>query len=183
MTKFISTITATCDAVFKVSRAGNRTTKGRIVPWWTSELAILRKRALALRRRYQRTLNDNNLRGERKLQYQDGKRHYQAKLLEGNMRPWKEFGSQTTDSNPWKAVYKLASGKMQNKTTLSTLKTHNATYTSGIESTMQHMMEHFIPENCESNDSAHHKSIRQLAAEPLDTPDDEEFTKEEYWRC
>jgi hypothetical protein len=40
------------------------------------------------------------------------------------------------------------------------------------------MMEHFIPEECDSNDSAHHKSIRQLAAEPLDTPE-EEFTKEE----
>jgi hypothetical protein len=73
MTKFISTITATCDAVFKASRAGDRATKGRGVPWWTSELTILRKQALALRRRYQRTVNDNNLRQERKLQYQDGK--------------------------------------------------------------------------------------------------------------
>jgi hypothetical protein len=41
------------------------------------------------------------------------------------------------------------------------------------------MMEHFIPEDCESNDSVHHKPIRQLATEPLDTPDDDEFTKEE----
>jgi hypothetical protein len=44
---------------------------------------------------------------------------------------------------------------------------------------MKHMMEYFLPEDNESSDSAHHKFIRQLAAEPLDTLDDEEFTKEE----
>jgi hypothetical protein len=43
MSKFISIITANCDAVFKVSRAGDRVTNGRRVPWWTSELTILQK--------------------------------------------------------------------------------------------------------------------------------------------
>jgi len=61
MSKFTSIITATCDAAFKVTRARDRNTKGKSVPWWTSELTILRKRALALRRRYQRTRNDDNL--------------------------------------------------------------------------------------------------------------------------
>jgi len=64
MSKFTSIITATCDAVFKVSRAGDRVTKGRRVPWWTIEPTILRKRVLALRRSYQRTGNDDNLRRE-----------------------------------------------------------------------------------------------------------------------
>ena len=41
------------------------------------------------------------------------------------------------------------------------------------------MMEYFIPEDSESSDSVHHKSIRQLAVEPLDMLDDVEFTKEE----
>ena len=62
MSKFTSIITANCDAVFKVSRARDRDTKGRRIPWWTSELTILRKRALSLRRNYQRTRNDDNLR-------------------------------------------------------------------------------------------------------------------------
>ena len=48
MSKFTSIITATSDAAFKVSRARHRDTKGRSVPWWTSEITILRKRALAL---------------------------------------------------------------------------------------------------------------------------------------
>jgi len=52
MSKFTSIITATCDAAFKVPRARDRDTKGRGVPWWTSELTILQKPALALRRKY-----------------------------------------------------------------------------------------------------------------------------------
>ena len=123
VSKFTSIITANCDAAFSLSRAGDRVTKGRSVPWCTSELTILRKRTLAIRRRYQRTRNDDNLRQERKLRYQEGKRHYQAKLQAGKLRSWKEFCFQSADSNPWNAVYKLASGKLQSKSTLSTPKT------------------------------------------------------------
>jgi len=119
MSKFTSIIKATCDAAFKVSRARDRDTKGRSVPWWTSELTILRKRALALIRKYQRTRNDDNLRQERKLRYLEGKRHYQAKLQEGRLKSWKDFCSCTADSNPCSVVYKLTSGKIQSKTTLN----------------------------------------------------------------
>ena len=64
MLKLTSIITATCDTAFKVSRTRDRVTKGRRVPWWTSELTILRKQVLTLRRMYQRTRNDGNLRYE-----------------------------------------------------------------------------------------------------------------------
>ena len=86
MSKFTSIVTANCDAAFKVSVAGDRVTKGRSVPWWTSELTTLQKRAFALRRRYQRKRNCDNLRQEGKLQYQEGKRRYQAKLQEEKLK-------------------------------------------------------------------------------------------------
>jgi hypothetical protein len=41
------------------------------------------------------------------------------------------------------------------------------------------MMEYFTPEDSKSSDSVHHKFIRQLTVEPLDTLNNEEFTKEE----
>jgi hypothetical protein len=44
---------------------------------------------------------------------------------------------------------------------------------------MKYMMEYFIPEDNESSDSAHQNFIRDLTVEPLDTLNDEEFTKEE----
>ena len=106
---------------FKVSIPGKHAVKGKSVPWWTTELTILRKKTLALRRRYQRTKNDNDLRQRRKLQYSEGRKIYQDKLKEEKTKSWKQFCSQTCRSNPWNAVYKLASGKLQNKTALSTL--------------------------------------------------------------
>jgi len=77
ISKFTSILTANCDAAFNVSRDGDRVTKGRSAPWWASELTILRKRALALRRRYRRTRNCDNVRQQGKLHYQEGKRHSQ----------------------------------------------------------------------------------------------------------
>jgi hypothetical protein len=145
----------------------------------TGELTLLCKKALALRRNYQRMRNDENLRHERRLQYQEGNRHYQAKLRQEKLKSCKEFCSRTENSNPWNAVYRLATGKLQYKTTLSTLKTRNDIYTTDVESTYNQMMEHFIPEDSESTDGVHHKGIRQQTMEPLNTIDDEEFTKQE----
>ena len=68
---------------------------------------------------------------------------------------------------------------MQSKTTWTTLKTQDGTYTTDIVSTVEHMMEYFIPDDSESSDSAHHTHIRHETEEPLYTPDDVEFTKEE----
>ena len=99
MHKFLSAATAACDAVFKVSRPGKRATKERSVPWWTSELTVLGKKAIVLRRRYQRTRNDENLRHKRRLLYQEGNRLYRAKLREEKLKYWKEFCSRTENSN------------------------------------------------------------------------------------
>ena len=41
------------------------------------------------------------------------------------------------------------------------------------------MLEHFVPEDEYHNDNDHHKQIRQQARQPLETPNDEKFTKEE----
>jgi hypothetical protein len=41
------------------------------------------------------------------------------------------------------------------------------------------MMEYFIPEESKSTNGAHHKGIRQQMMEPLNTIDEEEFTKQE----
>ena len=91
MHKFLSAVTAACDTAFKASRPGKRANKKRSVPWWSSELTILRKKVLALRRRYQRTRNNENLRRERRLLYQEGNRLYQSKIREEKLKSWKEF--------------------------------------------------------------------------------------------
>jgi hypothetical protein len=56
------------------------TTKHKSVPWWTEELTLKRKRINALRRRYQRTTNNDGLRERRKNQYHEEKSKYQAAI-------------------------------------------------------------------------------------------------------
>jgi len=58
--KFEETIQSTCKETFKHLNSPNTTAKGKSVPWWTDALKIMRKRTVALRRRNQRTLNNEN---------------------------------------------------------------------------------------------------------------------------
>ena len=69
--KFSAAQTAACNKTFKVSRPLTKTnsSKHRTVPWWNDELTITRKKVNATRIRYQRTLNDNDFREQRKTLY------------------------------------------------------------------------------------------------------------------
>jgi len=84
-------ITAACEATFQVLRPGKCSTKKRSVSWWTSDLTLLRTKVLAMRRRYQRMKNDDNLRHERRTMYLKCNRLYQAKLREQKLKSWKDF--------------------------------------------------------------------------------------------
>jgi hypothetical protein len=68
---------------------------------------------------------------------------------------------------------------------LTTLKTRDGIYTTDLVSKINHMMEHFIPEDSVSSNRVHHKCIRQKTLEPLHKVDDEEFTKQKilgHWK-
>jgi len=59
---FQEALILTCKKSFKIRRATKKTTKHKSVPWWTVELTLMRKSINALRRRYQRTKNNEDLR-------------------------------------------------------------------------------------------------------------------------
>jgi hypothetical protein len=98
-----------------------QTTKHNSVPWWTEELTLMRKRTNALRRRFQRTTNNEVLMERRKNQYHKEKSKYKATITREQTKSWKEFCTLTSDTNPWSAVYKLASNKTKRSQSLSTL--------------------------------------------------------------
>jgi hypothetical protein len=62
---------------------------------------------------------------------------------------------------------------------LSTLKANNNTHTADIQSTLNQLMDYFVPEATASSDRAHHKRARQLMTEPMHTTDDIPFTQQE----
>jgi hypothetical protein len=68
-----SCVTAACNTAFRISK-GRTLESRRTVPWWNDELKILRKKVNALRRRYQRTFSNEDLRSDRKAQYNEWKR-------------------------------------------------------------------------------------------------------------
>jgi hypothetical protein len=80
----------TCKKTFKYLKSPNRTAKGKSVPWWKDALQIMRKRTNALKRRYQRTLNNVELRESRKNQYIEGKRKCQAAIRKEKINSWKQ---------------------------------------------------------------------------------------------
>jgi len=51
----------------------------------------MRKRTNALKRRFQRTINNNDLRERRKNLYHDGKLKYQAAIKREKFKSWKEY--------------------------------------------------------------------------------------------
>jgi hypothetical protein len=131
--KLTSAITGACEASFQVLRHGKCANKERSVPWWTSDIKLLRKKALALRRGYQRTKTDVNLRHERRTLYLECNRLYQAKFREQKLKSWKDFCCNIDSPNPWDAVYRYTAGKLSTKQTLSNLKASNNNYTTDIQ--------------------------------------------------
>lgn len=176
-----SCIVAACNEAFKKCSRGNFR-RGRTVPWWTQELTILRKKVNALRRRFQRTMNNEDLRMERKGKYLDGKRIYEMKLHYEKLSSWKKYCTLTEGSNPWNAIYKIAAGKLRSPTSLTTLLKPDGTFTADTASTINLMIHHFTPDDDPLTDNQHQREIRELMNEEINTEDDREFTQEEIIR-
>ena len=60
--EFYDVMKSACDTSFRTRRASKKGMRNKSVPWWTEELIIMRKRVNALRRRYQRKGNSEELR-------------------------------------------------------------------------------------------------------------------------
>jgi hypothetical protein len=73
-------LTLSSNKSFTIYRATRSHTSHKTVPWWSSDLKVLRKRTNALRRLYQRTRNDEELRGKRKTHYYECRATYAASI-------------------------------------------------------------------------------------------------------
>jgi hypothetical protein len=85
----------------------------------------------------------------------------------------------TSSTNPWNEVYKLAAGKRKNYAQLTTLRKPDGSLTADIRETLQLMLEYFVPEDNDNDDTDFHKQARTQSQEPMDTADDKDFTLEE----
>jgi hypothetical protein len=134
--EFSEALKLACNKSFKTQRASKKATTHKSVPWWSEELTILRKRTNALRRIYQRTRNNDELREKCKTQYLEGKAKYPATIKKEKSRSWKEYCNMTTSVNPWNEAYKLAAGKRNTSTQIITLWKPDGSLTADIEETL-----------------------------------------------
>ena len=67
--KFHDALETACKKSFRTYTAKDKKLRKWSVPWWTSELTIMRNRTNAFRRRYQKTKNNDVLREIRKAEY------------------------------------------------------------------------------------------------------------------
>ena len=141
--KFSEALRIACNKSFKTQRASKKATTHKPVPWWTEELTILRKRTNVLWRRYQRTRNNEELRERHKAQYFKEKTKYAATIKRKKSRSWKEYCNTTTSVNPWNEVYKLAAGKRNSSTQITTLWKPDGSLTADTKETLHLMLDHF----------------------------------------
>ena len=177
--EFHEVLKAACDESFRKHQGTRKTLNNRSVPWWTEELTVMRKRTNALRRRFQRTRNNEGLMEQRKTSYLEEKVRYEATIKREKIHSWKEYCNLTTSTNPWNEVYKLAAGKSRNNTQLTTLRKPDRSLTEDMRETLQLMQDHFTPEDKEKDDTDHHKLATARAREPAYTADDKDITVEE----
>ena len=78
--EFHEVLKAACDESFRKHQGTRKTLNNRSVPWWTEELTVMRKRTNALRRRFQRTRNNEGLMEQRKTSYLEEKVRYEATI-------------------------------------------------------------------------------------------------------
>ena len=179
MEKFQKALKSACDDSFIKKSASNRVTNRKTVPWWTEELTIRRKKINALRRRYQRTRNDEILRDTRKMQYFEERGKYQALIIREKIESWKKYCNMTISPNPWNIVYKLASGKIRHNLAMTTLQKEDGSTTTNIAETAQYMLDNLAPIDDIEEETDHHKAVRADIEEPIQTEDDREFTQTE----
>jgi hypothetical protein len=133
----------------------------------------------ALRRRYQRTKNNKELKGHRKNIYYEEKANYQATIKKEKIKSWKEYCNLTPSTNPWNAIYKLATNKTKKSQTMTTLKKLDRSLMSNLNETVKVMSDYLILEDDQTDDTNYHKGIRAQSKEPIQTADDRDYTQTE----
>jgi hypothetical protein len=126
--EFHEVLEEACRSSFLTSRVMKSKSARRTIPWWSDELTIMRIQLNALRRKFQRTKDNEELRTQRRILYTEAKTNYAAKIMKGKSSSWK-YCNMTTYINPWNEAYRLADGNRKRTTQITTLRKPDGTLT------------------------------------------------------
>ncbi|RWS02258.1 ORF2-like protein [Dinothrombium tinctorium] len=149
-----------------------RKRKGRGNSWWTTQLTEMRKQVNRLRRRYQRTSNEE-IRQERFESFKEAKKAYQLAIKKAKEDSWIEFCSEEGESNPWNRLYKII--KKVDQDEIRTIQKEDGSYTANSQETAEYLLETFFTNDRTENDTPEISNIRLTP----NTSDDVEMTEDE----
>ena len=153
--RLTGTITGACEAAISVRKSFPRS-----VPWWTPELTLLRTATRRRRRAFQRE-GDEIIRREKEAAYRRSKLTYAVRMEEVKKEKWAEFCRESTEANPWGAVYRILRGRRRSGIK-ETIKMETG-WTEDATETGERLLERFFPEDKAEDDDQYHKDIREEA--------------------
>ncbi|GFT44410.1 retrovirus-related Pol polyprotein from type-1 retrotransposable element R1 [Trichonephila clavipes] len=140
------------------------------VPWWTTEIGCMRKHVNAARRRFQRCKNVT-LKEIYKSKYQELRTNYNLKLLDAKISSWKKFLYEINVNNVWKKIYTFGvKQQFQKRIELSGIALPSGAMTNSFEETINEVLFHSFPDDCENEDDDCHKEIRSDTSVTDDPP-------------
>ena len=91
----------------------------------------------------------------------------------------KETCNLTPCADPRNALHRLASNKTNRSQMMTTLQKPEVSLTSDLNETLKAMIDHLTPNDKRSDDTDHHKRIRTLSTEPIQTADGRNYNPTE----
>ncbi|GJQ77957.1 hypothetical protein Trydic_g2318 [Trypoxylus dichotomus] len=129
------------------------------VPWWTPQLTTLRRDANRLRRRYQRS-RDDDIRREREIEYRAKYTEYKNAIRVTRIEKWREFCTKSGGKDPWGLAYRVVRRKRGNTGASATLKRARDEYTQDARETAELLLETFFPSDDADTDDEDHVVVR-----------------------
>ncbi|GJQ83685.1 hypothetical protein Trydic_g14392 [Trypoxylus dichotomus] len=129
------------------------------VPWWTPQLTTLRRDANRLRRRYQRS-GDDDIRREREIEYRAKYTEYKNAIRVTRIEKWREFCTKSGGKDPWGLAYRVVRRKRGNTGASVTLKRARDEYTQDARETAELLLETFFPSDDADTDDEDHVAVR-----------------------
>ncbi|KAI4475429.1 hypothetical protein M0804_014319 [Polistes exclamans] len=107
-----NTLLTSCD--MSMSRVKTAMDRSRVVPWWSREIAVLRRAATTARRRYLRARRGGDLVRIRECveDRREKRRNFARAIRRAKASAWRDFIA-TIEDDPWGRPYKLVKGKLR----------------------------------------------------------------------
>ncbi|GFT74354.1 reverse transcriptase domain-containing protein [Trichonephila clavipes] len=129
------------------------------VPWWTTEIGYMRKHVNAARRRFQRCKNAT-LKEIFKSKYQELRTNYNLNISDAKISSWKNFLDEINVNNVWKKIYTFGvKQQFQKIIELSGIALPSGAMTNSFEETINEVLFHPFPDDCENEEDDCHKEI------------------------